>query len=204
MAMIHRQSRMGTRHEIGCTSSSSTSRPETACSENGGGGARSCSARVDQWGSAWSRTCHMAAYWSDGDDAATVRMRFESSLSPLSLRADGGSGGGGLGRGRSIDEELVVVMKKKEVLSTFLPRAGGWYDCGGLVGEVNEGHHLGFENTTMVQLFAGQATSKYNDLASSSSSSSKSDISSLLQFFTLTMHVYTSITGALCYVHHFS
>jgi hypothetical protein len=87
----------------------------------------------------------MAAYWSYGDDAATVRMRFESLSLSLSLRADGESGGGGLGRGGSIDEELVVVMKKKEVSSTFLPRAGGWYDCGGLVGEVNEDHHLGFE-----------------------------------------------------------
>ena len=58
---------------------------------------------------------HVAAYRGDGDDAATVRVRFEQS-SCLGGGGEVGTNGGGLSS------------------STVLPRAGGWYDSGGPVG----------------------------------------------------------------------
>ena len=59
---------------------------------------------------------HLAAYRSRDDGAATVPVRFECG-------ADGRRGGGGG------DEEGGGVRRKR----SFLPRAGGWYDSGGIV-----------------------------------------------------------------------
>ena len=58
---------------------------------------------------------HMSAYRTDGDDAATVRVRFQRmSTSRCDAAIEEGAAG-------------------DDPLSTFLPRAGGWYDCDGLV-----------------------------------------------------------------------
>ena len=66
---------------------------------------------------------HMAAYRGSNNDAATVRIRFEC-FSSLSSEED---------------KDAMICMKEKAVLEeedmitkTFLPMAGGWYDCNGL------------------------------------------------------------------------
>lgn len=68
---------------------------------------------------------HMAAYRSDGDDAATVRFRFEcSSLPPAASEEDAAM---------STEGNTAGNRKEEVVPTTFLPTTGGWYDCGGLV-----------------------------------------------------------------------
>mmetsp|Transcript_17146 Transcript_17146/g.41117 ORF Transcript_17146/g.41117 Transcript_17146/m.41117 type:complete len:138 (-) Transcript_17146:17-430(-) len=62
---------------------------------------------------------HLAAYRSNGDDAATVRVRFECCSLPSRNSGDGNGSGG--------------ELREEEKSASFLPITGGWYNRSGLV-----------------------------------------------------------------------
>jgi murein DD-endopeptidase MepM/ murein hydrolase activator NlpD len=72
---------------------------------------------------------HMAAYRSSDDDAPTVRFRFECFSLPLDVSSK---------EEQDKDDSIICKMEKAaieeedKVTRSFLPLAGGWYDCNGL------------------------------------------------------------------------
>lgn len=65
---------------------------------------------------------HMAAYRSSNDDAATVRFRFECVSSEEEEDKDDSI----------CKKEKVAIEEEDMITKTFLPMAGGLYDCNGL------------------------------------------------------------------------
>jgi murein DD-endopeptidase MepM/ murein hydrolase activator NlpD len=73
---------------------------------------------------------HMSAYRSSDDDAATVRFRFECSSLPLAVSSNEEQ--------EDKDDSIIcktekaAIEEEDRVTRSFLPMAGGWYDCNGL------------------------------------------------------------------------
>jgi hypothetical protein len=71
----------------------------------------------------------MSAYRSSDDGAATVRFRFECPYLAVSSNKEEDD------KDDSIickTEKAAIEEEEDRVTRTFLPMAGGWYDCNGL------------------------------------------------------------------------
>ena len=95
---------------------------------------------------------HLAAY-HDLDDSVTVRVRFEcddqNGIDDSAKAQLSANKGDGLEEGRTVGGGAETAVenprneeedkaKREIVVSAFLPRAGGWYNRGGLVRMTSE------------------------------------------------------------------
>jgi murein DD-endopeptidase MepM/ murein hydrolase activator NlpD len=75
---------------------------------------------------------HMSAYRSSDDDAATVRFQFECFLLPLAVSSNEEEEDKDDSIICKTEKAAIKVEEEDRVTRTFLPMAGGWYDCNGL------------------------------------------------------------------------